>query len=142
MNIMEPTLARLPIVNESLLESVQVLKALTKAHRFLAELKGIAKTIPNEGILISSLTIQEAKDSSSIENIITTHDELFRMEVTKGESINQAAKEVENYRSALLESYQQTRSSKLIRVSDILDIQSIIEPNKPGYSKNSWHNCR
>lgn len=129
---MESSLAQLPISDEVLLESVQVLKALTRAHRFLAELKGVAQTIPNEGILISSLTMQEAKDSSAIENIITTHDELFRIDLVKGEKINQSAKEVENYRAALRESYQQTRATGLIRVNDILRIQEIIEPNKPG----------
>lgn len=132
---MEQSLAKLPIPDESSLESVQVLKALTKAHRFLAELKGVAKTIPNEGILISTLTMQEAKDSSAIENIITTHDELFRVNDIKGEKINQAAKEVENYRAALWESYLRTKASGLIRVNDILRIQSVIEPNKSGVRK-------
>ena len=132
---MPDALNLLPIAEESALESVQVLKSLTTAHRFLAELKGIAQTIPNEGILISSLTMQEAKDSSAIENIITTHDELFRSELLKGEKVNQAAKEVENYRAALLQSYVHTQRTDLIRVKDILKIQSIIEPNKAGIRK-------
>lgn len=132
---MEASLAKLPIAAESLMESVQVLKALTKAHRFLAELKGVAKTIPNEGILISTLTMQEAKDSSAIENIITTHDELFRVGDINNEKINQAVKEVENYQAALRESYIQTKTTGLIRASDILHIQSIIEPKKSGVRK-------
>ncbi len=132
---MVPSLAKLPIPDESLLESIQVLKALTRAHRFLAELKGVAKTIPNEGILISTLTMQEAKDSSAIENIITTHDELFQVDDLRNEKTNQAAKEVENYRVALRESYRQTKATGLIRVSDILHIQSVIEPNKSGVRK-------
>ena len=130
--VMPRCLNPLPLAEESALESVRVLKSLAKAHRFLAELKGIAQTIPNEGILISSLTMQEAKDSSAIENIITTHDELFRAEILKGEKVNQAAKEVENYRAALRQSYVQTKNTGLIRVNDILKIQSIIEPNKAG----------
>ena len=125
----------LPITNEGSLESIRVLKALARAHRFLAELKGVAKSMPNEGILISSLTIQEAKDSSAIENIITTHDELFRVGDIKAEKINLAAKEVENYRAALLESYHQTLKSGLIRVADILHLHSLIEPNKAGIRK-------
>jgi Fic family protein len=59
------------------LETTNILKKLAQAHRQLAELKGITSTIPNEQILIRTLTLQEAKDSSEIENIITTHDELF-----------------------------------------------------------------
>jgi cell filamentation protein, protein adenylyltransferase len=132
---MNPSLANLPIFAESSLESVAVLKALTRAHRYLAELKGVAKSIPNEGILISTLTMQEAKDSSAVENIITTHDELFRSDVMKGEKINQSVKEVENYRQALWESYQQIQETGLLRVSDILKIQENIEPNKPGIRK-------
>jgi Fic family protein len=128
-------LPTLPLANEKALESVPVLKALSRAHRFLAELKGVSKTIPNEGILISSLTLQEAKDSSAIENIITTHDELFRVAGAKGEKINLAAKEVENYRVALLEGYLQTREKGLIRVADILHTHSLIEPNRAGIRK-------
>ena len=44
------------------------------AHRFLAELKGMSRSIPNQSILVNTLSLQEAKDSSAIENIITTHD--------------------------------------------------------------------
>ncbi len=132
---MNMALPKLPIADEASLESVQVLKALTRAHRYLAELKGMAKSMPNEGILISSLALQEAKDSSAIENIITTHDELFRVDDIKAGKINMAAKEVENYRVALLEGYHQTREKGLIRVADILYLQSLIEPNKPGIRK-------
>lgn len=132
---MPTSLTKFPIPNESELESVQILKGLARAHRYLAELKGVAKTIPNEGMLISTLTMQEAKDSSAIENIITTHDELFKVTVLKGEKVNQAAKEVENYRAALRESYRQTRDSGLIRVNDILQMQAIIEPDRAGIRK-------
>lgn len=60
------------------LETKEVLKELANANRKLAELKGVAQTIPNEDILISSLTLQEAKDSSEVENIVTTQDELYK----------------------------------------------------------------
>lgn len=61
-----------PLPPEGLLETPAVLRELIKAHRYLAELKGVAKTIPNETILISTLALQEAQNSSAIENIITT----------------------------------------------------------------------
>ena len=60
------------------LETKPVLKKLAQAHRALAELKGVTGIIPNQTILISTLSLQEAKDSSAIENIITTHDELYK----------------------------------------------------------------
>ncbi len=59
------------------LETVKVMRVLSKAHRSLAELKGYSEIVPNKNILINAITLNEAKDSSEIENIITTHDELF-----------------------------------------------------------------
>ncbi len=129
------SLTKLPFPEEASWESIELLKKVAQAHRYLAELKGVAKTIPNEGILISTLTMQEAKDSSAIENIFTTHDQLFQAGVIQGKEINQAAKEVENYRASLWESYRNTRDTDLIRFEDILRIQAIIEPNKPGIRK-------
>jgi len=127
--------APLPMAGESNLETVALLKQVARAHRYLAELKGVAKATPNEAILISILSMQEAKDSSAIENIFTTHDQLFQSQVLGGYRVNQATKEVENYQRALWESYQQTKKSELIRLSDILATQEIVEPDKPGLRK-------
>ena len=74
-----PVLAPLPPKVE--LETRPVLKRLVPAHRYLAELKGMAATTPNEHILINTLALQEAKDSSEIENIITTQDEMFKADL-------------------------------------------------------------
>lgn len=66
---------KLPILPfEQDIETKVVLKKLAVAHRALAELNGVAETIPNEVIVLNTLSLQEAKDSSAIENIITTHD--------------------------------------------------------------------
>ena len=67
-----------PLPPKSNVESPTVLRALIHAHRHLAELKGIAKTIPNESMLISTLVLQEVQSSSEIENIITTQDKLYK----------------------------------------------------------------
>lgn len=83
------------------LETVAVLKALAKANRALAELKGRAATIPNQGILIDTLSMQEAKASSEIENIVTTQDELFQADLLIEGIDSAAAKEVSLYRDAL-----------------------------------------
>ncbi len=81
------------------LETKEVLKQLNRANRKLAELKGVAQTIPNERILISSLTLQEAKDSSEVENIVTTQDDLYRAGLDPSHQfINAATKEVLFYR--------------------------------------------
>ena len=79
------------------LETRAILKKTASAHRYLAELKGVSATIPNQGILINTLSLQEAKDSSAIENIITTHDELFKEELFPEFVSSSAAKEVRNY---------------------------------------------
>ena len=71
-----------------------ILKRLASASRKLAELKGIAASIPNQGILINTLGLQEAKDSSEIENLVTTHDDLFKDDVLPEVFMNPAAKEV------------------------------------------------
>lgn len=109
-------------------ETKKVLKQLVRANRALAELKGYADTIPNKYILINAVTINEAKDSSEIENIITTHDDLYKaMSNAKGAS--PAAKEVVNYRSALWYGYELVKAKQMITTNMIIEIQGIIEKN-------------
>jgi len=82
------------------LETIKVLKQLAKSNRALAELEGCAETMPGKNILINAIMINEAKDSSAIENIITAYDELYqKMVSTKYNS--PAAKEVPGYRTAI-----------------------------------------
>lgn len=116
------------------LETTGIFKALTKASRALAELKGEAKTIPNETILINTLSLQEAKDSSAIENIITTHDDLYRASVDESYK-NLAAKEVQNYAKALKFGFELIRKNGLLTSNDIIKIHSQMEPNKTGFRK-------
>lgn len=112
-----------------------MLKKLARAHQALAELKGIAVSIPNEGILISTLSLQEAKDSSAIENIITTHDDLYRSDSAARLFVSAAAKEVHNYASALYYGFQQVKAHGLLTNNDVLHIQAIIEENSAGFRK-------
>ncbi|MCB4758861.1 MAG: hypothetical protein LGB02_05790 [Sulfurovum sp.] len=86
---------------QTTIETPTILKKAISANRALARLNGEAKIIPNSQILINSLVLREAKDSSEIENIITTHDELFRAELDIA-SVTNEAKEVQHYREALL----------------------------------------
>src|SRR5450631_2241475 len=94
-------LQHLPLPSSVNLETPAVLRQLTRAHRQLAELKGAAGTIPNETILIDTLGLQEAKDSSAIENIITTDDELFQSDFVSSIFPSASAKEVHHYANAL-----------------------------------------
>lgn len=122
-------------IDSSLFETVPILKKLASASRQLAELKGVASTIPNQSILINTLAIQEAKDSSEIENIITTHDELFQDDLSPQSKLSGAAKEVLRYREALWEGYRKVSQSELLTNRTICDIQQILEKNKAGFRK-------
>lgn len=116
------------------LETKAVLKQLNKANKMLAELKGLATTIPNEQILISSLTLQEAKESSEVENIVTTQDDLYRASVSINQELQSAAtKEVLNYREALQHGFNLVRKRQLLTNNVIKEIQERLEYNRAGF---------
>lgn len=116
------------------LETISVLKQVNKANKKLAELKGVAQTIPNEQILISSLTLQESRDSSYVENIVTTHDELYRAELEPTLiEFNAATKEVLHYREAINEGFRLVRDKNILTLNHIKRIQEILEENKAGF---------
>lgn len=112
-----------------------ILKRLASASRNLAELKGVAASIPNQAILINTLTLQEAKDSSAIENIVTTHDELYRDDDSGEAGISVATKEVLRYRQALRVGFQQVREHGLLTLNTILAIQAELECSQAGLRK-------
>lgn len=128
-------LPTLPLGSPEQWETRAVLKKAAEAHRYLAELKGVAATIPNEEILINTLTLQEAKHSSEIENIITTQDDLYRAAVSDEASVSPATKEVQDYATALRAGFRNVRQSRLIRLNDILLIQETLERNRAGLRK-------
>lgn len=134
---MNTTLPLLPLeaLDPARFDIPKVLHALVSAHRHLAELKGVASSVPNQAILISTLGMQEAKDSSEIENIVTTHDELFREAALFEAATNAAAKEVARYRQALNAGYLSVRERGLLTVNQILDIQALIETRRAGLRK-------
>jgi len=112
-----------------------ILKKLVSTHRHLAELKGLAQTMPNPHILVSSLSLQEAKDSSEIENIVTTHDELFRDALQADTNASAASKEVARYRQALGIGWQAVQASQLLTLNHIVQIQAALEHNQAGFRK-------
>lgn len=125
-------LNKLPPTQE--LETPKVLRALVTAHRHLAELKGVAKTIPNEDILISTLSLQEAQSSSEIENIITTQDALYKQELQPNIS-DPAAKEVAYYAAALRAGFDKVKHQNALTLNTILEVQETLEGNKAGFRK-------
>lgn len=116
-------------------ETPAILKKLAAASRRLAELKGVAATLPRQSILINTLSIQEAKDSSEIENIFTTHDELFQDDLSSTSSLSSAAKEVLRYRQALWRGFECVRDQGFLTTKHIVEIQSVLEQNDAGLRK-------
>ncbi len=115
-------------------ETKAVMKQLVDANRRLAELRGVALTIPNESILISTLTLQEARESSLVENIVTTQDDLYRADVDMRQAaFNASAKEVLDYRAAILHGFDLVRHNHLLTCNIIKEIQEQLEHNQAGF---------
>ena len=126
---MEKKLKKLPLdVN---IETSKILKQLSDTSRALAELKGVAKAMPNQNVLINAIMINEAKSSSKIENIVTTHDEIYRAMV-KQQDTSYAAKEVVDYRAAVWRGYELIKEKGMINTNIIIDVQKKLEHNEAG----------
>ena len=125
--------------NDYDLKTPKILEALNEATRSLAELKGLASSIPNQHILINAITINEAKDSSAIENIVTTHDSIYKV-LTESGFKEEAAKEVVDYRSAIWRGYEIIKEKGFISTNVLVELQSMIEPNKTGIRKTPGTN--
>lgn len=118
--------------NREEVETIKVLRQVSKAATALAELKGIAMTIPNQEMLVNAIVLQEAKDSSEIENIITTQDELYKALTVKNTNITPETKEVVNYRRAIFVGFDIIQKQGFLRVNDIVTIQQELVENTAG----------
>ena len=124
------------------LESKAVLRQLNLSNKKLAELKGVALTIPNESILINTLILQEAKESSAVENIITTHDDLYKADAgLTAFAVSSSTKEVVLYSDALKRGFDLIRNNKILSLNHIKEIQEVLEKNKAGFRKYFFRNC-
>ena len=127
--------------NDCDLKTPRILEALNGASRMLAELKGFANSIPNQHILINAITINEAKDSSAIENIVTTHDSIYKV-LTESGYKDENAKEVVDYRSAIWYGYETIKEKEFISTNILVKIQSMIEHNSAGIRKTPGTNLK
>jgi Fic family protein len=121
-----------PLPPKADMETKAILKKAISAGRALAELKGLGETIPNQSILVNSIILQEAKASSEIENIITTHDALFRAFSAKTSQIDPATKEVLRYREALWEGFSSLKDRPLLTTNLFISIVQTIRANNAG----------
>lgn len=123
-------LERLPPKREKV-ETLAILRQLSKSSKSLGELKGIAQTIHNQEILINAVVLQEAKDSSEIENIITTQDELYKALTTEVKQ-DAEVKEVINYRKAIFLGYDLLKKQGFLKLKDVEFLQKTIIENNAG----------
>ena len=121
--------------NDFYLKTPEIFETLNEASRLLAELKWFTNSIPNQHILINAITINEAKDSSEIENIVTTHDSIYKVLVESGYKVK-LAKEVVDYRSAIWRGYEMSKEKGFISTNVLVELQGMIEHNKAGVRKN------
>lgn len=101
----------LPIRKE-LYQTIEILEKLGDAKAALARLQGRSAVIPNQGLLINTISLQEAKISSAIENIFTTDDELYKAYSDQNTETNGASKEVLRYREALWFGYKYLQKTR------------------------------
>ena len=132
--MLKPTyrLPKLPPAED--LETPVVLREAAKAHRHLAELKGRARSIPNQAILIDTLSLQEAKASSEVENIVTTQDELFQASLFWDGAGSPAAKEVASYRDALKRGFDQLHATGgLLTNNTVIEMFQVLKRTDEGF---------
>lgn len=129
----QTTTAALPIKID--VETKAVLRKSATAHRALAELKGILASIPNQTILLETLTLREARESAAIENIISTIDEVYQSNYHTQQFLNPAAKEIHQYAQALKKGHELVKKNDLLTIQHIIKIQEIVEQNNAGFRK-------
>jgi Fic family protein len=117
------------------IETMPVLKQVSKSAVALAELKGLAKTLPNPAILINAVVLREAQASSEIENVVTTQDKLYQALFAKSVKPDDATKEVLRYREALLMGTELIKKRGFLNTNGIIAIQKELEENNAGIRK-------
>ena len=125
------SLEKLPPQSDKI-ETFKIFRKTNKTTAALAELNGVANTIPNQSIMVNAIVLQEALGSSKIENIITTQDELYKALTIKKTHISPETKEVINYRKATFHGYNLIKRHGFLHVNDIINIQNELIGNNAG----------
>ena len=136
-NIPYNQLPSLPPATE-LYSDEEVLDKLMLASRRLAELKGLASTLPNQSIFVNTIALREAKASSAIENIFTTDDELYRSlsyqedDYLEDDYLEGPAKEILHYRQALWKGFKDIAANKSMTLGTVIDIYREVKLTQDG----------
>lgn len=112
--------------------TIELLQAVNKANKAVAELKGLAKKLPNQSMLINTIVLREAKASTEIENIFTTDDELYKAITTEDTYLKGNAKEVLRYRQALWSGYQKIKEKEQFSTDLLVNIYREIKQVNDG----------
>ena len=113
-------------------ETRAVLRKAISAGRALAELKGLGQTLPNQAMLLNTVALQEAKDSSEIENIVTTNDALYEALTASTTAVDPATKEVLRYREATWQGFNALKRGPRLTMELFLQIVQTIKENTAG----------
>lgn len=139
-NIPWNDLPLLPI-KEELYRTIEIIEKLGDAKAALARLQGRSAVIPNQGLLINTISLQEAKLSSEIENIFTTDDELYKAFSDKNTETTGASKEVLRYREALWSGFNHLKQNghfdQAYFVSVFQEIKQTKDEIRPDFSNTS-----
>lgn len=117
------------------IETKAILRKTAEARSALAELKGVITSIPNENILIETLSLREARESSAIENIISTFAEVYQSSLFAHQFASPAAKEVHQYAEALKLGFGLVKKQGILTNNFILQMHRVIEQNDAGFRK-------
>jgi Fic family protein len=109
------------------IETFELLKKAIQANKYLAELKGFCQTLPNPELLLNTVMLQESKDSSAIENIITTQDDLYRALLSPMDHIPSNAKEVIRYREAMYTGMEELKRKQVLTGSLAIKIMQKVK---------------
>lgn len=114
------------------IETKAILKKAINANKALAGLKGVCSTIPNPLILVNAIILQEAKDSSEIENIVTTNDQLYEAFTETIKTYDAHTKEVLRYREALWEGFKTLKKNNLLTTNLYINVYNVIKATSGG----------
>ena len=131
-----------PLPPKAEVETRAILKRCIEARSALAELKQAGALIPNQDVLINTIPIREARDSSAIENIVTTDDKLFHYAASRTAETDPSTKEALRYRTALFEGYREIRQHPLttataVKICQIIQGAEVDIRNTPGTALRS-----
>jgi Fic family protein len=114
------------------IENKAILKKTISASRALSELKGAITNLPNPTLFLDTIQLQEAQASSAIENIVTTHDELFKASVASKKIANPSVKEVFHYKGALWLGLDALEKQPILNTNLFIQLVQTIKENQSG----------